>query len=74
MSGSVTSNRTAPQLQPPRSGSSGIGPAKATVDQCVGELLLSVDELEPVRLELVRARPVRAQRLSRRHEHEECFL
>ena len=44
------------------------------VDQCVRELLLSADELEPVRLELVGARVVRMQRLSHRHEHEDCFL
>jgi hypothetical protein len=73
-SGSVTSNRTVPQLQPPVSGKSLISGAKVTVDQCVGELLLSADELEPVRLELVGARVVRVQRLSRRDEHEDCFL
>jgi hypothetical protein len=61
-------------LQPPRSGSSGIGPAKATVDQCVGELLLSVDELEPVRLELVVARVARVQCLSLRDEHSDGFV
>jgi hypothetical protein len=70
----VTSNRTAPQLQPPVSGSSVIAPAKVTVDQCVGELLLPTDELESVRFELVGARVVRVQRLSGRDEHEECFL
>jgi hypothetical protein len=63
-----------PQLQPPVSGSSVIAPAKVTVDQCVGELLLPTDELESVRFELVGARVVRVQRLSGRDEHEECFL
>jgi hypothetical protein len=47
---------------------------KVTVDQRMGELLLPADELEPVRLELVPARLVHVQRLSRRDEHEECFL
>jgi hypothetical protein len=47
---------------------------KVTVDQCVGELLLSADEFEPVRLELAAARVVRVQSLPRRHEHEEYFL
>jgi hypothetical protein len=46
-----------------------ISGAKATVDQRAGELLLSADELEPVRLELVAACVLRMQRLSRRDEH-----
>jgi hypothetical protein len=61
-------------LQPPRSGSSGIGPVKATLDQRVGEVLLAVDEFEPVRLELVMARVARVQYLSLRDEHSDCFL
>jgi len=61
-------------LQPPVSGKSVISGAKATIDQRAGELLLSADELEPVRLELVAARVVRVQRLSRRDEHADYFL
>jgi hypothetical protein len=40
----------------------------------VGELLLSVDELEPVRLELVVARVARVQCLSLRDEHSDGFV
>ena len=74
MSGFVTSNRTFPQLHPPVSGISVISGVKATIDQRMGELLLPADELDPVRFELVAARVVRVQRLSRRDEHANYFL